>query len=247
MEDIAPELLERLQAEFARNVQKDDKISALIRKLQDGTNYADSGDYAYYVGKALSDAFAAVVSEDTLPDGKMYWNIAQRVIEPMLHIDHELVSEYAEATQAYLNRIGGIGLQVQRAPFDAERAKGILDAVCAKEHYAAAEGQFLAAVINFSQHVSDETMKRNADFQSSVGLHPKIIRKTSGKPCKWCRRLVGTFEYPLDVSGIEGDVYRRHENCRCIVEYYPGSGKQRQDVWSKEVDRFNKKYSSRRN
>lgn len=240
MEDIAPKLLEQIQDEFAKNVQNSGKVSALIKKLQNGTNYEDAGDYAYYIGKALADAFSAVIQEDVLPDGKMYWNIAQRVIEPMLKADYDIVSEYAEATQAYLNELGDIGLKVQKASFDTERAKGIMDAVCAGERYTPAVGQrFLESVINFSQHVTDETMKRNVEFQAKSGMHPKVIRRTSGKVCKWCRALAGTYEYPDDVPD---DFYRRHENCRCVVEYYPGSGKRRQNVWDKkwrEVEKHN--------
>ena len=83
---------------------------------------------------------------------------------------------------------------------------------------------------NYMQSFVDDTMKRNAEFQSKAGVSPKIVRKSPTKCCPWCDALVGEYKYPDDVPD---DVYRRHDNCNCIVEFYPGDGK-KQDVWSKQ-------------
>lgn len=83
---------------------------------------------------------------------------------------------------------------------------------------------------NYMQSYVDDTMKRNAEFQSRAGVSPKIVRKSPTKCCPWCDALVGEYKYPDDVPD---DVYRRHDNCNCIVEFYPGDGK-KQDVWSKQ-------------
>lgn len=83
---------------------------------------------------------------------------------------------------------------------------------------------------NYMQSYVDDTMKRNAEFQSRAGVSPKIVRKSPTKCCPWCDALVGEYKYPDDVPD---DVYRRHDNCNCIVEFYPGDGT-KQDVWSKQ-------------
>lgn len=83
---------------------------------------------------------------------------------------------------------------------------------------------------NYMQSYVDDTMKRNAEFQSKAGVSPKIVRKSPTKCCPWCDALVGEYKYPDDVPD---DVYRRHDNCNCIVEFYPGDGR-KQDVWSKQ-------------
>lgn len=83
---------------------------------------------------------------------------------------------------------------------------------------------------NYMQSFVDDTMKRNAEFQSKAGVSPKIVRKSPTKCCPWCDALVGEYKYPDDVPD---DVYKRHDNCNCIVEFYPGDGK-KQDVWSKQ-------------
>lgn len=83
---------------------------------------------------------------------------------------------------------------------------------------------------NYMQSYVDDTMKRNAEFQSRAGVSPKIVRKSPTKCCPWCDALVGEYKYPDDVPD---DVYRRHDNCNCIVEFFPGDGT-KQDVWSKQ-------------
>ena len=81
---------------------------------------------------------------------------------------------------------------------------------------------------NFSEHYVDESVKENADFQYETGMKPKVIRISSGHCCAWCADIAGEYEYP----NVPDDVYHRHSNCDCSVDYLPGDGR-RQDVWSK--------------
>ena len=86
-----------------------------------------------------------------------------------------------------------------------------------------------APVRNLVQKAMDDTVQKNADFHTKAGLRPKIIRRSSGHCCEWCNQVAGTYVYP----DVPKDVFRRHDNCDCIVEYYPGDGK-KQNVWTKE-------------
>ena len=70
----------------------------------------------------------------------------------------------------------------------------------------------------FSKNVVDHTLEKNVEFQGKSGLHPKIRRTAFGKTCPWCRALAGTYSYP----DVPKDVYRRHSNCDCVVEYIDG-------------------------
>ena len=78
---------------------------------------------------------------------------------------------------------------------------------------------------NVLQNV-DEWVKTNADFQNDAGLEPIIVRTWSGsypshdtKHTDWCESLAGTFEYGKEPK----DVYKRHNGCRCTVEYFPNA------------------------
>lgn len=233
MDDIVPALLERIRRRFAQNLSGSEKATALLAKLQNGAAaYQDAGDYAYEVGAALATALGDNLSAAVLPEGRMYWNIAQRVIAPLLRKDHDLVSEYAATMQTALNKAAGLGLQAQAAAFNQSRVQGILDKVSSAPNFDDVAWVLDEPIKTFSQAVVDDTLKANVEFQGRAGLRPKIIRTAESRCCEWCSRMEGVYEYP----GVPKDVYRRHSRCRCVVEYDPGSGKRqgkRQDVWSK--------------
>ncbi len=71
-----------------------------------------------------------------------------------------------------------------------------------------------------------------ADARWRAGMAPKIVRRAAGNCCDWCSALAGTYDYG-DVYFTGNDVFRRHENCRCTVEYVCDGT--RQDVWSKKM------------
>lgn len=135
----------------------------------------------------------------------------------------------ARQVQDNLNQAAGIGLKAQAAPLNTDRVNGIIAKICAAESFDKAAWVLGDPVRTFSQSVVDDTLERNARFQYDAGLSPKVVRKAEAKACKWCRGLEGTYEYPK----VPADVYRRHENCRCTVEYDPGGAKKFQNVHTK--------------
>ena len=222
MDDIAPALLETIRTAFFTFLG-DDKPTQ--------NTYEAAGNYADRVGAALARAFAKHLSSAVLPDGKMYWNVAQHVIRPLLEDDSRISAEAAAAVQKALNEAAGIGLAVQEAPPDAERIDALLGAVCAADHYDDAAHLLSAPVLeNFSRHAVDETLRLNADAHARAGLRPRIVRTAESRCFAWCAALAGTFDYP---DGTPPDVFRRHNRCRCTVEYDPATGR-RQNVWTKE-------------
>lgn len=219
-QDIAPALLESIRADFLR---------LLGDAAPSAAAYPAALDYADLVGGALAEAFRLHLSADTLPDGRMYWNIADRVLRPLLEEDHALVADAAAAVQQQLNEAAGLRLLAQRVPVDEGRIDGILNKVCAAEHYEDVAYMLDEPVRTFSRMAVDDTLKANVQFQGRAGLHPRVVRRTTGSCCEWCGRLAGSYDYPH----VPADVYRRHERCRCKVEYDPGDGR-RQNVWDKK-------------
>lgn len=230
--DIAPALLETIEKAFYENLARDRKGAELLKKIHiKHATYETAGDYAEQIGIALAKAFRDNLSSDVLPDGKMYWNIADRVVRPLIGADYRLTSEAAALVQQALNEAAGIGLKAKAAPLNEERVSGFLNTLANAERYDDVAYMLEEPVlVNFTRSIVDETVKVNADFHRSAGLHPKIVRRAEHKACKWCRALAGSYNYPEDTPD---DVFRRHENCRCVVEYDPGDGS-RQDVWTKE-------------
>lgn len=217
--DIAPELLERIRADF-RALLGDAKPAA--------DTYAAAADYAELVGSALAEAFRRNLTADALPDGRLYWNIADRVVRPLLEEEHLLVADASAAVQQALNQQANLGIAPQRAVLPTDAVDDLLNKVSTAEQFADVAWALDEPVRTFSRMVVDDTLKRNVDFQGKAGLRPRVIRTAESHCCKWCSALAGTYDYPR----VPKDVYRRHERCRCRVEYDPGEGR-RQNVWNK--------------
>lgn len=228
MEDIAPQLLETLQKRFSEKIAVNPKIRALMKKIKSGeATYIEAEEYAYQIGNALAEVFAQNLSSAVLPDGRMYFNIAQRVIQPLLEEDHKIVSEAAALVQESLNKKANIGIKAQTVEVNEDRIYGIVSKVSEADTFDDVAWVLDEPVKNFSINVVDEILRANVDFQGRAGLSPKVVRKSERNCCKWCSDLDGVYDYP-----VEREVYRRHERCRCTVEYDPGEGR-RQNVHTK--------------
>lgn len=229
-DDIVPELLEKLKESIRNTLKSNDKYQELQGMISNGNaTYANTDNLALEYGNAIKKAMQEYVSSATLPDGKMYYNIADRVFDELLTGNYDVISEACIDTQTALNTSANIGLRAQTPTFEQDRIDGLKELASNADQYDNVKKSVENGMVNFSQSIVDNSVKKNAEFQSSLGMHPRIVRKASWGACEWCLALVGSYDYPDDVPD---NVYHRHENCNCTVEYYPGDGK-RQDVWSK--------------
>ena len=222
MEDIFPSLLQKIKAAF-ENARLDSKLlQGLLEKLErDQANYLDANQYAIEIGEILSKVLGAYLNNDSLPNGKMYYNIAKRLLDDVLGRNYELVTDYTRKVQEDLNIKAKIGLSVQIPELNQDRIVGLVNRLASEEDFGAVKWLLDETIVNFTQSIVDDSIQKNAEFHNKVGLHPKITRKTAGKCCKWCQGLEGSYRYP----SVPHDVYRRHINCRCTVEYNPRDGK----------------------
>lgn len=240
MEDIAPKLLKKIQYDFKNKFDNSKIIRELYRKVEQGNaTYKEANEFAIEVGELLSGSFKKNLSSSVLPDGRMYYNIADRIIRDTLGNNYELVADISTKVQEILNKKAGIGIKAIKPKINEDKVRGIVDIVSGKEKYDEIAYMLGEPVINFSQSVVNDAVRENADFQYKAGLSPKIIRTSTGKCCEWCDKLAGIYDYEA-VSDTGNNVFRRHKYCRCLVEYAPGDGK-RQNVhtkqWRKETKR----------
>lgn len=231
MADIVPELLEKIQEQFARDFNKHSRIRAIYERIDNGTaTHVDVHQFAIDTGKILSKSFNDFITVDSLPDGRMYYNIAERILNPTLGNNHELIDKALETVQTDLNRRAGFGIKGVRTPLNQDRINGFIERVSNEEFFEDVKWILDEPVVNFSQSIVDDGIKNNVDFHAKSGLTPKVTRIATGhNPCNWCKGLAGTYDYP----NVPDDVYRRHENCQCLVEYDPGNNS-KQDVWTKQ-------------
>src|SRR5699024_12301148 len=83
--DISVELLEKIQATFRKKFGTSQKAQNLLRKTSDGlATYVDANEFSIVTGDLLAEAFAEHLSSDILPNGRLYYNIGQKVIAPKI-------------------------------------------------------------------------------------------------------------------------------------------------------------------
>lgn len=230
VEDIVPSLLKKIKSEFEGARLDSEVLKDLLSKLHHNkASYLDANQYAIEIGEILSKALGASLTNETLPDGKVYYNIAQRVLTDVLGRNYELVSDYAEQVQKNLNSEAKIGLAAQVPELNQDRIDGLVNRLASEESFDDVKWLLVDPIVIFSQSIVDDSIRKNAEFHHKVGLSPKIVRRVVGHPCKWCKSLEGSYNYPE----VPKDIYRRHGNCRCTVDYHPGNGK-KQNVHTKE-------------
>ena len=238
--DIVPELLEEIKKAFLSKSRESrilqDKLLALKNNK---ASYKDANEFAEELGEILADTFKDKIKTEDLPDGKMYYNIAQRIIDPNMHMTYDMVGDYSRDVQALLNQEAGISIQALKADINQDRIDKIVEKVSSYDSYDDGKWLLDEPMINFSQSIVDSTIKKNADFHYSLGFKPKIVRREVGGCCKWCKDKAGVYDYE-EVKDTGNDVFRRHRFCRCTVDYVPDKSR-RQDVWSKQWNNSDKR------
>ena len=229
--DIVPELLENILRDVNTAMSRNKKLQSIQVLIENGTaTYQQANEYAIEVGETLARTFQIHIKSDVLPDGHMYYNIADRILTPTLSNNHIIVAQVSAEIQGQLNKSIGLGLKGIEPPVNQLRIDSIINRVVAEEVFDDVAWILDEPVVNFTQTTVDDTIKANVDFQGESGLFPTVTRMIHGTdPCDWCVSLAGTYKYP----DVPEDVYKRHDRCRCTVDYDPGDAR-RQNVWTKE-------------
>ena len=230
MIDIAPGLLEKLKRAFSEKFNKNKKIDKILSTIREGEpTYSEVNDLSIVVGDILAEVFGENLTQDLLPDGRMYYNIAKRTIEPMMINNYDIVTDNAAIVQEILNKKAGMGIKAQIPPLNQSRIDGIIDRLDEAEFFDDIKWILDEPIKNFTQAIVDDSVEKNAEFHKGLGLEPKLIRKAEASCCDWCDAIDGVYDY----SEAPDDIYRRHRYCRCTVEYDPGESK-KQNVWTKQ-------------
>lgn len=229
--DVLPGILKEVQERFERDFGKSEIVRNAFAALKGKkATYKTANEFAIEIGDILSKALGASLSTDKLPDGKMYYNIAQRLLTDVLGRNHDLVSGYTSDVQKNLNDKAKIGLKVQVPELNLDRIAGIVNRFSSEENFEDVSWLLGEPIVNFTQSIIDDSIRENAEFHHQFGLQPEIIRKSYFHCCEWCQEVQGSYKYPR----VPKDVYRRHQHCRCTVDYDPKSGKI-QNVWTKKI------------
>lgn len=125
--DIVPQLYENIHKEFELNISKSMRIQKFLNKLEN--NKATSKDVAFYsadLGVCAGNALLKYMTPDNMPNGTLYWNIAQRTITPLLEEVNELVVAAAVNVQKQEDRKNKIGLNPVKSKLSQGRIDGFI-------------------------------------------------------------------------------------------------------------------------
>lgn len=247
MADIVPALLSEVRSAFQRNVEKNRTIQRVNNRIRDGTaTTKDAHLYAEEIGEALSEAFRETLKPGVLPDDRMYYNIASRVVIPTMRHNFDLSQAKASEIEKLILENAGFGINPVKALFPKARVDGLIDKISEAETLQDILAWLEEPLVNTTISFYDDWLVSNLDLQRGLGMEPTIRRETEGFairtarggkakymiPCKWCQGLAGEYEYGEQPA----DFFRRHEGCRCSITLdSPVSGYVREGGWGKMV------------
>lgn len=90
----------------------------------------------------------------------MYFNIANRILNPTMSKNYELVSSYAADVQTTLNRNAGLRIKGQKSELNQSKIDGIIERLSTAEKFEEIKWILNEPIINFSQAIVDDTAKK---------------------------------------------------------------------------------------
>lgn len=221
MEDVAPELYSEIQKLYTKSVRSDSKIMGIVSKVKEGKGtQSDLRVMSERLGKHASDALKQVLKVDRLPDGKLYWNIAERTIKPTLEQMHSTVNAIASLEKRAEDIQHGIKLALKTGGDPTWRINEVMNfasnSVSQTELTNALTEPVKTTVLDFL----DDFEKVNAKTRAEAGIKQYVIREYDGVglkagDCHWCIERAGTWTYQ---EAIDNGVFERHPGCGCSIE-----------------------------
>lgn len=205
---------ENIKKELIEEIAKDKRANSLFNTISSGLGtYNTASEYAIRIGTCLGRVLRRYAPYESIQE----WDL-ENLIPQALGLDHNYVASACKQVQQFLNSDAGLGINFQEPLFDGDRAYGIVAELRSHPDFSSIEDTFYDQLVNFSQNVVDESIRRNADVITSAGVESKVIRSNEFKACDWCKEVSGEYDYD-EVKGKGNDVWRRHENCRCTIDF----------------------------
>ena len=208
-------------------MKPEDILSAVLRRYEVLLAGTDTGartlaDAQILSGK-LGKQLGRILAEELLrafPAGAVSKEAAMAVIPPALRRNSDVVAGFVRKIQKRLNEAAKVPAPTETR-FRSERAENLARYAAGQESFESAADTFSQLVETNSRMVVDDAVRDQAKAHYGMGLSPKIIRKAAPGCCDWCTAHAGTVAYG---PGMDKEIFRRHKNCPCLIEYDPDKG-----------------------
>lgn len=225
MEDIAPELYKKINDDFTAAVRNDGTIKTLVTKGNSKPlTQKELTTISTRLGKHASDAFKKTLTVEALPDGKMYWNIADRTIRPVMEQIYNTNNLLESNALKLRDKAAGVNIGIVKGADPTARINEIiqftLDSKTAEELSNALNLPVTTTALDFN----DDFMEANAELRDKMGFKQIITREYDGvglangrRPCNWCIGRAGTY-YSYQEAKDAG-AFERHTGCGCTIDW----------------------------
>lgn len=228
MEDIAPELYNEIQKRYKQSIKGDSKLIGIASKIRKGKGtQADLDAITKGLGRHLSDAMREVLVADNLPDGKMYWNIAEKTIKPALETIYHQVNRYATLEQRNADVAHGVNLAIQSGQDPSYHIKKVMEYATNSVNADELDNALNDPVKTAANKFLDDFKYRNAEIRDRAGVPQIVMREYDGvgldnnRSCNWCIERAGVWDYS---EARANGVFERHDGCGCTIDVGYGDG-----------------------
>lgn len=234
--DVAPELAAKIDRLYTDALKNDKTIVRLGTKLQkQPLSASEIRTLSERLGKHASDALREVLTPEALPDGLVYWNIAERTIKPLLEKVYATENAVQTASQMLTDKAAGINIAISKGVNPADRINEVLNFAVNSTTGEQISNALNDPVKTTALDFMDDFIKANANIRNGLGFKQTVIREYDGvglgrgtRPCNWCIGRAGTWTYQ---QAIDNGVFERHVGCGCTIEVVSSD-----DVINEEVN-----------
>lgn len=224
---------EDIRQAFVDAVNNDQKCQSLYKKIRSGdASYKTGSQLAIRIGENLGKILKKYAPTTSIDE----WDLDD-LLPKSLGLDHSMVATACKQIQENMNKDAGLGIKAKEPKFNWDRVDGIIKEL--RDHpdtFGDIEKSFWDQLVNFSQNVVDDSIRDNMQLMAKAGIRTQVIRQAEFKACEWCRDVAGTYDY-AEVKDTGNDVWRRHENCRCTIDYVTDRNS---SFYSERVNNFKK-------
>lgn len=128
MNDIGLELQKRIETAFNERLAIDVVIKAIKLKVENGkATQRDVTMLCKRLGELASKVLIENIKPEMMPNDKMYWNIAEKAIKPLLIKIHGIVNKVAAEVVMAEHKANGIHIKPIEPVFPKERIESLIN------------------------------------------------------------------------------------------------------------------------
>lgn len=223
MEDIAPELYKKIEADFNAAVKSDSTIKTITAKLNKRPlTHNELTTISTRLGNHASAALKKTLVVENLPDGKLYWNIADRTIRPVMEQVYSISNSVQMLSQRVADQAAGVNIGISKGIDPDNRIREIIEFATNSKTAEELDNALNLPVKTTALDFNDDFIRANADIRNDMGFIQTVVREYDGvglangkRPCNWCIGRAGTWTYE---EAKENGVFERHVGCGCTID-----------------------------